>query len=315
MGIDLFASDPIFSRAGKKAGERVDELIAYARERLGLGDDCPWTLVGSRGKLGKTLFEVDAGGRRIIGKVSRSERARRTYETLEKLWECGMRPPSKYVVSRPVAWFPERHMLLQERARGVQLLELIRRRSPEADAGVEQAAHWLRSLQGLKVDVQTSGDLLAHLQRCRTELPSAMPAHAARVERVLQQVADCLAVPQPSVASHGDYHPMNVYIAGDGQVTAIDLDTFAAREPTFDAAYFIAQTAIMGFHMFGGFEATRGLRQRFQAAAPQVDEARCETHVRFALLRSLHYDLCILHVPETSHVEPFLDAAERGLDG
>jgi hypothetical protein len=310
MPTDLHASDSAFAGA-RRAGEHVERLIAHARAHLGLGEERPWKLLSSRAKLGKTFFEADENGARIIGKVSKSKRAQNTFALLTALWEAGMRPPSQYTVTRPIAWLPDEHLLLQEKAPGEQLVKLIETGSPQAAEGMRRAGEWLHALHLLDLHPTVAKDLQQALARCRAELPSALPDERSRVELLLDNVD--LEYDGPLVPSHGDFHPMNVFIAAD-RVTAIDVDTFALREPAFDVAYFIAQTSIMGFHVYGDFSATRELRAVFRACAPSVDDARVDTHMRFALLRSLHYDLCILKLKERGAVAPFLCAAEYGLD-
>ena len=98
-------------------------------------------------------------------------------------------------------------------------------------------------------------------------------------------------------------------------MSAIDLDTFSARESAVDVAYCVAQTAIFGFHVFGWIASTREARDTFLRCAPEAPRERIETHIRLTLLRSLHYDLCILKLESKDAVAPFLHAAEHGLDG
>src|SRR5688572_15011961 len=147
MSIDLHGADPVFR--GTRPGAGVDELVEWTRLQLGIGPDRPWRVMNSRQKIGKTLFEVDENGKRLIGKVSQSERAAGTFEKLSLLWKAGMRPPSKCIVSEPLAWLPERKLLLQSKADGVQFIDLIRERSPRALQGAAQAGQWLHALQSL----------------------------------------------------------------------------------------------------------------------------------------------------------------------
>ena len=307
MPINLEGSDPVFR--GTRPGAGVDELVEWARLQLNIGPDRPWRVMSSRQKLGKTLFEIDECGKRIIGKVSLSERAQRTFAKLSTLWNAGMRPPSKCIVTEPLGWLPERHLLLQCKAEGIQLIDRIRERSPRAIDGAVQAGQWLHALQGLAV--QVSPPAPPDLERCRTELSEVLPDEARRLDGIADSLD--LASGEPLVPSHGDYHPLNIFLAEDGTVTVNALDTFAAREPAADTGYCLAQMAIMGHHVLGGFNATAEVRTAFQHAAPSAPEERIDTNIRWAFLRSLHYDLCILKIRERGHVEPFLAVAERGL--
>jgi aminoglycoside phosphotransferase len=314
MPVDLHASDPAFDEPGKRPAEHLNELIASARAELGLGDDRPWVVISSRMKLRKSFFEVEENGRRLIGKVSSSDRSKGAFELIKALWNAGMRPPNPHTVVEPIAFLPKQQLLLQEKAPGVQVVELIRARSSEALQGVERAAMWLHSLQALPLRPPPESDYTSVVERCRAELAEVAPEHDRGIQELADECARGLGKPQRLVPSHGDYHPMNVYVEPGGRVTAIDLDTFASREPAADVAYFIAQTAIMGFHLSDSFAATREVREHFIECAPEVPAERVQLHLRLALLRSLHYDLCILRLGNTAQVEPFLRAARDGFD-
>ena len=99
--------------------------------------------------------------------------------------------------------------------------------------------------------------------------------------------------------SHGDFHPMNVFVSRD-RVTAIDLDTLASRDREMDIGYFLAQTAIFGVHLFGSFGETSNLRNEFLRHCGPLDRHRAVAHMAAAILQSLHYDLCILRVRNES---------------
>ena len=322
MNIDLEASDPVFTQPGKRSAADAGQIVARVREALALGDDRPWRLVSSRLKLAKTFFEVEettpAGPRRLIGKVSSSKSAQSAFASMQLLWNAGLRPPAPFTIAEPVAYLPDQFLLLQEKAPGAQLLQKIKAgEALESDAHC--AAGWLSALQQLKVDAPPPAAAGFNLERCRRDLPAALPAHAARVESLLDRIAASIEPQTALVPSHGDFHPMNVYIAPD-RVTAIDLDTFAAREPMTDVAYFLAQSAIMGFLMFQSFAPAASLRAAFLDAYRQhssipLDPQRTGLHMALAFLRSRHSDFCILHTHPDAAVEPFLAAAEQCLNG
>ena len=314
-------SDPVFTHAGGRPAEGVDELLAFAREQLGLGPDRCWQLISSGMKFTKTFFELEEsrpeGSRRLIGRVSAREKWKGAYEILRKLRDAGMRPPSPYCVVEPVAFLPERNLLLQEKAAGQQLFEKIKTgTATERDA--ERAAEWLVALQRLAFPNLPQGSC-GDFERTRKELPDAIPSSARRIIQILDFLSKRFRATVPGAPSHGDYHPMNIYL-DDERVTVIDVDTFAAREPMFDVGYFLAHSAVMGYHHSGTFEPTENLRAVFldtceRLAPHRFHKERVRVHVAFAFLRSLHYDLCILRTYPKEVVDPFLSAAERALSG
>jgi hypothetical protein len=321
MEIDLNGSDPVFTRPGHRSAEILDGLLVQARRELGIGEDREWRVTSSRLKLTKIFFEIEerssVSSRRLIGKVSHSRNANSAYEKMRLLWAAGMRPPSKYTVPEPVAFVATSALLLQEKAPGMQLLEKIRSGAASAE-DANGAADWLAALQSLPVTLERAAPGF-NLERCRRELPDALPDHAARIAALLDDVSHSLEEPAAVVPSHGDFHPMNVYTAPD-RVTAIDLDTLAAREPAADAGYFVAQSAIMGYLVLESFEATAAFRsaflERYAGSAPHpCGSERLALYVALAFIRSLHYDFCILHTNPHALVEPFVSAAEQCLVG
>jgi aminoglycoside phosphotransferase (APT) family kinase protein len=319
--MDSKQSDPVFRQTSKRYAEGVEELLSYARQQLGIPSDREWRLISSGMKLSKTFFELEEtrpeGSRRLIGRVAASEKSKHAYDILRLLRDAGMRPPGPHCVVEPVAFFPERNLLLQEKARGQQLREKIKAgTATERDA--ERSAEWLLALQNLRLANLSPGSP-GDFERTRKELPDALPGSARRILRITNFLSERLAASTPLVPSHGDFHPMNIYL-DDDCVTVIDVDTFAAREPMFDVGYFVAQSAIMGYQASGSFTPTESVRGAFLDACERLAPNRCHrerirVHVAFALLRSLHYDFCILRTYPHDIVDPFLSAAERALSG
>ena len=288
MAVDLHASDPAFSGV-RRVGEGVEELVAFAQTQLG-GD---WRVISSRMKMQKTFFEAEYNGRRVIGKVSKSKRAEAAYSNLSDAWQAGMRPPSRYTVTEPIAWLPERKLLIQEKAPGSPLIDLAKL-DGNGKSLMRDAAAWLQAIWTADISVSEDRFDVAAVEQRAAELGSAMNDH--RIQRLAREAADHLDSGRAEcVPSHGDYHPMNVFISPD-RVTAIDFDTLAGRRKEVDVAYFLAQFANLGLHVFGSFEATEELRSEFLSACGPLDHRRISAYMAWTLLRSLHYDLCILKI-------------------
>jgi hypothetical protein len=325
VNVNLEASDPSF--AGKPAPEEdVRNILSWARERLGVGDDRPWTLISARSKLKKTLFEVEEAGSektfRMIGKVSRSDRSRNAFHSLQSVWDAGFRPPSCYRVVQPIAYLEERRLLLQAKAPGTQLLDLIRRGDPRLPEMAGDAARWLVALHNASIAAEPFAGEPQVVERCRAELSEELPEHAERIHHAAGALIEKFGERAGTrrVPSHGDFHPMNVFLTDDRCVTVIDFDTFSAREPASDVAYFLSQSAIMGYLDKGSFERSRALRRTFaaayeEAAGCRLDERRLGLYIAFAFLQSLHFELAILHTGNTKIAAPWLDSAERCLAG
>src|SRR5262249_956637 len=121
----------------------------------------------------------------------------------------------------------------------------------------------------------------------------------------------------PLVPCHGDFHPMNVFIANGGRVTAIDPDAFGLQEREADVAYMLAPTALMGDSRWGSFDATAQARhcllRAYLKAAPALSHRRLALYLGMVFLQSLHFELCILRKNKVELVEPWLANAERCL--
>ena len=310
-------------------------LSTILKDHLRLnGREC-CRLTGFCRKMGKSILEFSVfpigsshgDPRPYIGKVYRADRGRKGFEALSLAWNAGFRPPSLFTVVRPVAYVPARFLLLQEKAPGravadIMFEEIRRGRLEVAAEAMEQTARWLAAFHSLAVAGNSRLEQIrTNLSRHQRELTEFLPDHAGRIERLCQE---CLARLQERelmalVPSHGDFHPMNVFVAGDGRVTGIDLDTFGLQERTADVAYFLAETAIMGYHRLGSFDATAPARRHFLRsycdAWRPVSSERLGLYLALTFLQSLFYDLCILHTGNKAMVEPWLTNSERCLDG
>jgi aminoglycoside phosphotransferase (APT) family kinase protein len=313
MILDANAPSPAFAE-GRLPEIDLHELIAWLRERLGSAER--WSLVSARRKLGKELLEIDEAGKRIIGIISRSERTATAYQSLRTLWDAGMRPPSTYTVVQPVAHFPERNVLLIEKAEGVPLWTWIDEQREGALENVEKSAQWLVTLHGMKVDAPAWTEDQERLEKWTSQLIGTLPAEAPRIERLRDAIArEAAARSQGLAPAHGDYHPHNVFIGSGGRVTVIDLDKFSLRSPTFDVAYYLAQTACIGFWSKRSFAWTLPHRQRFLDAYQEYGGVKLAPEALAApmaatLLQALNYDLSVFKTGRFEFAPPFLALAE-----
>ena len=314
--------------AGKHLNDFAD-LVACVAQRLDGGRSRSCRIVSFRRNLGKFIIEfdieteerADADLGRLIGKVYKGDCGQGHFDALSRLREAGFRPPSPFTVVHPVAYIADRCFLLQEKAPGRLLADLI---SGELDAAavdaLERAAGWLAALHEAQVNAQPRLERVRMLvARQGRELMELLPQLSSRLGRLASRALAGLESRHltPLVPSHGDFHPKNVFITVDGRVTVIDFDTFGLQEQAADVAYFLAQTAIMGYRSRGSFAATNQARhcflQAYLEAAPMLSGRRLALYLGMVFLQSLHSELCALRNGRTDIIEPWLANAERCL--
>lgn len=322
MLYDGASQDTLFAD-GRPPREDMHEVLRWARERIGLNGSHPWRLLSARRKMGKTLFEIEEstarGPRRLIGKLCKAERADVLDRALRSLWSAGFCPPARHTVTEAIAVLPERGFILQERAPGVDARALILRGGDEATRASRDSAEWLVALHRAPVRPCAGMYDPDAIGRWVRELADVVPDEARRLGRiedaVLRELADLVTV---TVPSHGDFHPMNIFIHGDERITGIDLDKFSQREPEFDVGYYLAQTAAFGFFATGAMNSTAEARRAFldryrDASGREVRARRAGMHAAITFLKNLHYDLVLLKTGRVERAAPWLGAAEAAI--
>jgi hypothetical protein len=306
-------------------------LSACLMQHLQVSQDCTCQLLRAYRKMKKLFVEFEVTAEEIaaedsagadlhhcIGKVYGRDCGQPHFDALLQLWKAGFRPPSLFTVVYPIAYVPDRYLLLAEKAPGRLASEILFRAPQAATDAIQRAAGWLVALHATSIDVPSRLDQVrTAVARYGHELAECLPEQAMRVESLTARVLEGLSPSQltPLVPSHGDFHPEHVFIT-DYRVTAIDLDTFGGQERAADVAYFLGQTAIMGYFRLGSFAATTQARYRFLQAyleAAPLQRSRLALYLGICFLQSLHYELCVWRTGNLLIAEPWLTNAERCL--
>lgn len=299
------------------ARREADELIQGAREEMGLGPDRPWAMVAMRTKRGKLLLEVKEGQRHLVLKRHTNDSGADSFRILRQLWEAGFRPPAGETVVEPLAYLPERRLLVLEKAPGRQLVDAVRERSSVAELGLRRAAQWLARLQASGLDAPPCASHGPKLDRIHEELAALLPDQAERLGQLVTELRRSLdSWDGPNVPTHGDFHPTNIFHCGSGRTTVIDVDTYCSGEPAFDVGTLLAQSAIVGWFAHGRFAATAPLRRAFvdeysKASGRTPEPERLCLAMGLALLQGLHHELCVSRTGRREMARPWLDAATR----
>ncbi len=321
MLFDITAPDPSFVEG--RPPKDIKEIIEWARDQIGLDGDRPWQLISARVKLGRTLFEIEEdtpeGPQRLIGKLGREERAEVLHSALVRLREAGFKPPERMTVPKPFAYLPERGLVLQEKVPGTQAMNLILQSRGRGCFTAGDCARWLCALHSSDVQGNPTSIDGSAVSQWGVELSEAHPPASPLLAKITAAIGNELEQPMgETVPSHGDYHPMNIFVAGSNRVTAIDLDKFANREPESDIGWFLMQTAAFGFFSTGNFESTREPRRAFVRCyeaemGREINVRRAALYMAMAFLKNLHFELVLLHTDQTQYADPWLKAAESAI--
>lgn len=255
----------------------------------------------------------------IIVKVYGSDRGGKALETLKQLWRAGFCSPAKYRVPRPYGYLPQEGALLQATAPGTSWADLMRTDDPFLMTGSARTSAWLLHLQrsGLSGESKGGDGAVESVQRWCQELTTIFPEHAQRLESVSERLVLALQADViPLVPSHGDYHPMNIFLTPT-LTTVIDFDTFALREPAFDVGYAIGQLLIMSYFQIGAFDqgtkAALAFWDRYRTSG-QAHWNRVAIQIARTFLQSLHYELYTLHNNRLELFDLWIDLIEGWLD-
>lgn len=321
MILDESAIDPSFSEG--RVPDQVDQMVERIRTEMKVGPEREWTVVSARRKFGKELVEIEESGPdgvfRMIAKTGKAHRIRLNYEALHALWAIGFQPPERLTVPEPIAYFPERALLVQEKAPGVDLLEKIRE-DGDAEQASKSAAEWLAALHNCRVryDPWEEND---GFESKASELASiSSPAESKQIGRIAQRVIATLRLTPPEmVPCHGDFHLLNIFLAPD-RVTAIDLDKFGGRDRAEEVGYALCQMACICYHRLDNFNSSLNARRAFLAAyepasGTTFDRRRLGAYMARTFLTNLHFELYACKTGRIELLAPWLDMADECLLG
>jgi aminoglycoside phosphotransferase (APT) family kinase protein len=319
MLYDTNINDACFAE-GRPPAE-IEAVLEWAHSRL--APRPPWKLISARRKLGRTLFEIEeerpSGPVRLIGKLGNADRAASLYATLKWLRDAGFAPPAYHTVPEPLAFISDRGFTLQEKVPGQQAAHLLMTNQNESRLAATESAKWLAALHRCGIPAATDEPNRSALSIWANDLASFLPSESRRIERIVAAIHEELAVPiSNTVPCHGDFHPMNIFIARNERVTGIDIDKLAAREPESDVAWFLMQTAAFGYFEKHSFESTREARSLFiesyeAAAQKRLCVRRTALYMAMAFLKNLHFELVLLKTGRNEYADPWLSGAAAAI--
>ena len=280
----------------------------------------------SRPVVSYDLTYIDGSGnarvrRTLIGKGYFRDDGAGTYDFMRQLWSDGFADDPSLTIPEPVAYLPERSLLIQGHAPGRSLYEYIDNPA-DAEQQVRMTARWLAKLHSSSVSVRTRVNLDFEREKIGTyknALMEVCPRYAARIERLTDRTLDLFGALDPNflVPTHGDFQPKNIHIQ-DKRVTVIDFDRFALANPARDLGHFAGQCITMSYVRTGSFEDIKpwngAFLSEYSRRSPEEALRAVPAYIARTFLEILYYKLVVKPVKDPYFVSAWLDECERWLE-
>ncbi|MGH9042601.1 MAG: phosphotransferase family protein [Acidimicrobiia bacterium] len=258
----------------------------------------------------------------VIGKAYYRGDGAGTFEVMQRLWAEGFSDENCLCITEPIAWVPERKLLLQGEASGQPLYDHL----PVPERGiarVRDAGRWLAKLHTTDAG-SASVPLPARFETNKlttyaTGLAEAHPELGDRVRSVAEAAAAALEASEEDVQvlTHGDFQPKNIYVARH-RTTVIDFDRHALAPPARDLAHFLGQCLTMSWVRAGSFERIAPWNAAFLAAYGATGgnaPASLPAYLARTFLEVLYYKLVVKPVADPRFAPAWLDQCERWMTG
>jgi len=284
--------------------------------------------LGSRQVVGYELsFENNAPKLEIVAKryADRSE-GERSFRTMQMLWNAGLSDENVFRIPRPIAYFTDLRLMLQERAQGCFLPDRLGSGAEEVISDLRVVGRWLAELHSLAPpsaglpSFDGSDDDEAAVTRFAGELGARHPEARDRISALASRLLEVFhsLSERPTAIVHGDFHPENVFV-GEGTATVIDFDQTCTSDPARDLGYFTAQIrakvlqedfdATPFDHEIGAF--LGAYLECVPASNRDSVARRTMAYAARTVLEILYYKLCVLKDHRTEVLAILPEEAER----
>src|SRR5205823_8164933 len=160
--------------------------------------------------LWRSFLRTQSGCHRLIGKVYATDH-RNVYQVMERLRQAAFDPEAEFSIPLPLAYFPSRRLLLQERVEGMSAKEIFEHGDERQCAAVaERSARWLVRFQTAAAPAGRISGIERFLssaeRKCRliSERDGLLASKCEPLlERLRAAAPSCDAI--STCAGHGDY--------------------------------------------------------------------------------------------------------------
>ncbi len=230
---------------------------------------------------------------------------------------------SELKIPEPFCYLSELRLLVQGKARGILLLNNLKKSAPAALDRMRGAARWLAKLHRLDVDCpginpppDDEAAIGLFVRRVARRVPHFRPRLENLGSSLLAKVTEFAG--RPDALVHGDFQCENI-IVGAKKVTVVDLDGFCRSDPARDLGYFIAQTRTKIFKgsasPVSAIPALRAFWDEYRSAISEGERpdysSRTCMFAAIKCLESVYYITDVLPGGDTELVGQLIDDAER----
>ncbi len=246
-------------------------------------------------------YRLDDGSR-LFAKIysGGDEDGGHCYEVMRALWEGGFGPTSRYRVAEPLAYLPERRVLVTREAQGTCVVDHLGTDSAEQFAGVRECARWLARLHADPNRLGATWSTWRNFHRLARRFLKASatrPKYAQVLTAMLERLAEAApkaVVPPRIVQTHGQFRDLHVYVEEEA-VSVIDFDRSLPADPAKDLDEFLHRLRWKTFKRTGrrADELSAAFLSAYGADAPAENVQNlgfyAGYHALFSLARHLHH--------------------------
>jgi hypothetical protein len=234
-----WANDPVRMAALLLGEEANTKDILATAGRLGIERV---RYVPDVGAIMRYTLDLNGTPTKMYGKVQPRGRGWRTYQAVESLWDAAARYPGLLNLPRPLGYFPEMGLLLEEAVKGRPVNG--NRMSTEFMAAGNAAAEALAVIHesGVESDEQIEIDReLGRLDRVAEQFKYVLPVGHFLLKDLLAHMRDRLRKTEEEavLATHGDLK-YDQFMFHNDHYTLLDFDYFAYAETSYDLGKYCA---------------------------------------------------------------------------
>ena len=191
-------------------------------------------------------MKTERGSHELIGKVFVTERSD-IHDNMAEIQQAGFGCDSQFAIPRPLTYLPSLRLLLEEKAHGVSVREILLTAGPrERKDAAMRCARWLAKFHATAPRIGPTSIVDKMMSKSKsqsrklTRLGGSFAEKSGRLLAKLEAQASKLGIVE-MCAAHGEYNPSHVLLDGERTVV-IDWDGCQVRDPARDVATFIIVT-------------------------------------------------------------------------